>query len=132
LEPISPLVFTEKSKEEEAEQLAAFGDAADLRAKAAFASMSVPEREETFSGQIAQLMNHDDTMALLQHQQEMQATLVQARKTLAGFNQYSAQLYQSVNQEFKAHVKMLLQLRKELDSVYRRIRTLKQTLNNLQ
>lgn len=55
----------------------------------------------------------------------MLAKLVDTNTALKEFNAFSSSLYGGVAREFQQHTRMLKDLRKDLDAVYKRIRALK-------
>ncbi|XP_074615772.1 uncharacterized protein LOC141875337 isoform X1 [Acropora palmata] len=83
---------------------------------------------DLFCQKMSAMINRDDVQSLLDKQAD---TLTKFEKTNAKFsrlNDLSATRYSYLQQQLRSHTKMLLDMKKDLDSVFRRIRNLKTKL----
>lgn len=83
---------------------------------------------DLFCQKMSAMINRDDVQSLLDKQAD---TLTKFEKTNAKFsrlNDLSATRYSYLQQQLRSHTKMLVDMKKDLDSVFRRIRNLKTKL----
>ncbi|XP_041362554.1 kxDL motif-containing protein CG10681-like [Gigantopelta aegis] len=72
-----------------------------------------------------------DIDMMVQHQKEMLTRYEKTNEMLINFNMLSAQRCETTSQDFKKHTQMLYEMKKDLDIVFKRIRTLKQRLTKM-
>ena len=76
-------------------------------------------------------LNERSLSAVLHDQREMLGKLEKANETLETCNSLSAQRLDTYVPEFKQHVKLLGDTKKDLDSVYRRLRLIQAKVSKL-
>uniref|UniRef100_V5ICY7 KxDL domain-containing protein n=1 Tax=Ixodes ricinus TaxID=34613 RepID=V5ICY7_IXORI len=80
---------------------------------------------EALSNQV----NHADIESIIQSQKHVLGRLEKTNEMLLNCNSLSATRFALANQELKKHTQLLFDLKKDLDSVFRRIRFLKMKLS---
>ncbi|XP_040846889.1 kxDL motif-containing protein 1 [Ochotona curzoniae] len=78
-----------------------------------------------FCGRILSMVNADDVSAIILAQKNMLDRFEKTNETLLNFNQLSGARLQHMSERFLQHTRTLLEMKRDLDSVFRRIRTLK-------
>jgi hypothetical protein len=53
---------------------------------------------------------------------------VNTTSTLTEFNEFSTKIYNQIYKEFETHTKIVIEMKKDLENVFKRIRVLKQNL----
>ncbi|GAV07105.1 hypothetical protein RvY_16981 [Ramazzottius varieornatus] len=76
-------------------------------------------------------LNERSLSAVLHDQREMLSKLEKANETLETCNSLSAQRLETYVPEFRQHVKLLGDTKKDLDSVYRRLRLIQAKISKL-
>jgi len=79
---------------------------------------------EAFHTEVSSLMNHSDIQSILKAQASVFQKFTESKQTLASFNEFSASMYAALAPEYDKHTKMLKEMKKDLDSVFKRIRNL--------
>lgn len=86
---------------------------------------------EAFLDVITGLMDQDKVIAIRREQSQMMDTLETANCKLCGLNDYSEEMFQNCVANFRQHTKTLVDMKKQLDSIFRRIRHLKTKVSTL-
>lgn len=84
-----------------------------------------------FAQSIVEQVNRSDIEAMVQVQRDMLSRYEKTNEMLINFNLLSLSRYEATSQEFKKHTQVLYEMKKDLDSVFRRIRQLKQRLGSM-
>jgi len=85
---------------------------------------------ETFSSEISSLISNDDIQKMLVLQTEIYSRLHQATQTLTSFNDFSGGVYSNVFKDFERHTRMMKEMRRDLDNIFRKIRALKSRIHS--
>ncbi|XP_033750258.1 kxDL motif-containing protein 1-like isoform X1 [Pecten maximus] len=72
-----------------------------------------------------------DVGAMVELQRDMLSRYEKTNEMLINFNMLSSSRFDATSQAFRAHTLLLYDMKKDLDVVFRRIRTLKQRLSKL-
>lgn len=80
---------------------------------------------QTLSHQV----NEHDVETLIQAQQQMLLRFEKTNEMLINCNALSASRFEVASREIKRHIQLLIEMKKDLDSVFRRIRFLKMKLS---
>ena len=80
---------------------------------------------EVFLEKLTDLMHHDNVVSIRQEQSQMMRHLEVANWKLASLNEISETTFNKCATDFRHHTKMLQDMKKQLDSIFRRIRNLK-------
>lgn len=91
--------------------------------------MYLPSASVAIAQGLGNQVNHDDIATIVQSQKHVLARLEKTNEMLANCNTLSAAQFVTASQEMKKHTQLLLDLKKDLDSVFRRIRFLKMKLS---
>nr|CAG4644259.1 EOG090X0CBU [Lepidurus arcticus] len=83
---------------------------------------------EVFVQGLAGLVNQEDVEAIIKAQKHMLQRFEKTNEMLINCNALSAGHLQKANQDFKKHAQLLLDTRKDLENIFRRVRTLKSKL----
>ncbi len=83
---------------------------------------STTPASDAFMGSLTSMVNHDDISAILEAQTQMLSRFEKTNEMLSNFNNLSAARYEKTLEEFKEHTQTLMDMRKDLESVFRRIR----------
>ena len=86
---------------------------------------------EAFLDAITGLMDQDKIIAIRREQSQMMNTLETANCKLSSLNEFSEATFQNCAAEFRHHTKTLVDMKKQLDSIFRRIRHLKAKVSTL-
>ena len=78
-----------------------------------------------FTSRLTNIMSHENVTAIRQDQAKMLHTMELANWKLSSLNDISESTFQSCSADFKHVSKRLVDMKKQLDSVFRRIRHLK-------
>ncbi|XP_029379339.1 kxDL motif-containing protein 1 [Echeneis naucrates] len=78
-----------------------------------------------FCGRMLSMVNSEDVNAIIQAQRHMLDRFEKTNEMLINFNGLSNVRLQQMNERFLLHTRTLVEMKKDLDSVFRRIRTLK-------
>lgn len=84
---------------------------------------------DAFIGSMTSVVNHDDVSAILEAQTHMMSRFEKTNEMLSNFNNLSAARYEKTLEQYKDHTQTLLEMKKDLDSIFRRIRFLKTKLS---
>ncbi|CAG2240966.1 BORCS4 [Mytilus edulis] len=84
-----------------------------------------------FAQSIVEQVNRSDIEAMVQVQRDMLSRYEKTNEMLINFNLLSLSRFEATSQEFKKHTQVLYEMKKDLDSVFRRIRQLKQRLGSM-
>lgn len=84
-----------------------------------------PAHPEPLESRLANLMHHENIIAIRQDQAQMMQALELANWKLASLNDISESTFQNCAAEFRQTSKLLIDMKKQLDSIFRRIRHLK-------
>lgn len=88
-----------------------------------------PAASETFVNILAGLVEHQDVNSILEQQVRMLSRFEKTNEKLERFNSLEAGRFHSAMEQFRAHTRVLLEMKKDLDSVFRRIRLLRNKLS---
>ena len=77
---------------------------------------------DAFIGSMTSVVNHDDVSAILEAQTHMMSRFEKTNEMLSNFNNLSAARYEKTLEQYKDHTQTLLEMKKDLDSIFRRIR----------
>jgi len=83
---------------------------------------------ESFYQRMETMINKEDVQSILDKQKETLTKFEKTNAKFGRFNDLSAARFLHLNQQLRNHTKMLLDMKKDLDSVFRRIRTVKAKL----
>lgn len=83
---------------------------------------------DLFCQRMEAMVNKGDVQSLLDIQAETLAKFEKTNAKFGRFNDLSEARYSHLHQQLRNHTKMLVDMKKDLDSVFRRIRTLKNKL----
>ncbi|MGH0124117.1 UNVERIFIED_CONTAM: hypothetical protein FKN15_016130, partial [Acipenser sinensis] len=78
-----------------------------------------------FCGRMLSMVNSEDVNAIIQAQRHMLDRFEKTNEMLLNFNGLSNVRLQQMNDRFQHHTRTLVEMKKDLDSIFRRIRTLK-------
>eukprot|EP01095_Lingulamoeba_sp_RSL-Kostka_P007614 TRINITY_DN2440_c1_g1_i1.p1 TRINITY_DN2440_c1_g1~~TRINITY_DN2440_c1_g1_i1.p1 ORF type:complete len:234 (+),score=116.18 TRINITY_DN2440_c1_g1_i1:98-703(+) len=81
-----------------------------------------------FANEMFTLINHSDINTCLHLQHDIYERLQESSQALVTFNQFSSKLYNQIGKDFEQKTKMIIEMKKDLDNIFRRIRALKDTL----
>lgn len=82
-----------------------------------------------FCGRVLSMVNAEDVNAIILAQKNMLERFEKTNEMLLNFNSLAGARLQQLGERFGQHTRTLLDLRRDLDSVFRRIRTLKGKLS---
>lgn len=85
-------------------------------------STSTTPASDAFISCLTSMVNQDDISAILEAQTQMLSRFEKTNEMLSNFNNLSAARYEKTLEEFKEHTQTLLDMKKDLDSIFRRIR----------
>ena len=77
---------------------------------------------DAFLDSMLSMVNTEDMEAILRAQSQMLDRFEKTNEMLSNFNRLSAKRYEMTMEQFKEHTDTLLSMKKDLDSVFRRIR----------
>nr|CAG4645076.1 EOG090X0CBU [Leptodora kindtii] len=80
---------------------------------------------EVFVQGLAGFVNQRDVETMIRAQKQMLQRFEKTNEMLVNCNALSQVHLQKANQEFKKHVQMLNEVKKDLDNIFKRVRTLK-------
>jgi len=83
---------------------------------------------KTLTYLLENMLCEEDLIQTLEKQESTIQRFEAINKSLSVYNEFSAKRYNEVNKEFERHVKMLITMKNDLDSIFRRIRTLQNKL----
>ncbi|KAJ1085407.1 hypothetical protein NDU88_005539 [Pleurodeles waltl] len=84
-----------------------------------------PTASGVFCGRMLSMVNSEDVNAIILAQRHMLDRFEKTNEMLLNFNNLSNGRMQQMNERFLNHTRTLVDMKKELDMVFRRIRTLK-------
>ncbi|XP_064175748.1 kxDL motif-containing protein 1-like isoform X1 [Anguilla rostrata] len=84
-----------------------------------------PTASGMFCDRMLSMVNSEDVNAIIQAQRHMLDRFEKTNEMLLNFNGLSNVRLQQMNERFLHHTRTLVEMKKDLDSVFRRIRTLK-------
>ncbi|KAG5273072.1 hypothetical protein AALO_G00147340 [Alosa alosa] len=84
-----------------------------------------PTASGVFCSRMLSMVNSEDVNAIIQAQRHMLDRFEKTNEMLINFNGLSNVRLQQMNDNFLVHTRTLLEMKKDLDSIFRRIRTLK-------
>ncbi|XP_061629655.1 kxDL motif-containing protein 1 [Phyllopteryx taeniolatus] len=87
--------------------------------------MVEPTASGVFCSRMLSMVNAEDVNAIIQAQRHMLDRFEKTNEMLINFNGLSNVRLQQMNERFLLHTRTLIEMKKDLDSVFRRIRTLK-------
>ncbi|XP_070212861.1 kxDL motif-containing protein 1-like isoform X2 [Littorina saxatilis] len=82
-----------------------------------------------FASSLVQQVNREDVANMVQVQRGMLQRFEKTNEMLINFNQLSGTRYEASVKEFQGHTLLLSDMKKDLDSIFKRIRVLKQRLS---
>ncbi|XP_039988865.1 kxDL motif-containing protein 1 [Xiphias gladius] len=87
--------------------------------------MVEPTASGVFCSRMLSMVNSEDVNAIIQAQRHMLDRFEKTNEMLINFNGLSNVRLQQMNERFLLHTRTLVEMKKDLDSIFRRIRTLK-------
>ncbi|XP_013400477.1 kxDL motif-containing protein 1-like [Lingula anatina] len=84
---------------------------------------------DVFISTMADVVKEDDIYSVIKAQRHMLSRFEKTNEMLLTFNALSSQRYEAMFQEFKKNTALLYDMKKDLDTVFRKIRTLKAKLS---
>ncbi|KAI5105397.1 kxDL motif-containing protein 1 [Silurus meridionalis] len=84
-----------------------------------------PTASGVFCSRMLSMVNSEDVNAIIQAQRHMLDRFEKTNEMLINFNGLSNVRLQQMNDRFQLHTRTLIEMKKDLDSIFRRIRTLK-------
>lgn len=87
------------------------------------------EGVEAFVRGMTSEVNAADVSCMMALQQHMMSRFEKTNEMLLNFNRLSDARYEQTQKDFKKHIHLLHDMRKDLDNIFRRIRVLKHRLN---
>ncbi|XP_075997928.1 kxDL motif-containing protein 1 [Genypterus blacodes] len=87
--------------------------------------MVEPTASGVFCNRMLSMVNSEDVNAIIQAQRHMLDRFEKTNEMLINFNGLSNVRLQQMNERFLLHTRTLVEMKKDLDSIFRRIRTLK-------
>lgn len=87
--------------------------------------MVEPTASGVFCNRMLSMVNSEDVNAIIQAQRHMLDRFEKTNEMLINFNGLSNVRLQQMNERFMLHTRTLVEMKKDLDSIFRRIRTLK-------
>ncbi|XP_038073719.1 kxDL motif-containing protein 1-like [Patiria miniata] len=85
---------------------------------------------DAFISSLTSMVNREDTTAILQAQMRMLSRFEKTNEMLSNFNKLSASRYEKTVEQFKEHTQVLMEMKRDLDIVFRKIRVLKDRLSS--
>eukprot|EP01102_Stenamoeba_stenopodia_P000767 TRINITY_DN10719_c0_g1_i1.p2 TRINITY_DN10719_c0_g1~~TRINITY_DN10719_c0_g1_i1.p2 ORF type:complete len:113 (+),score=25.58 TRINITY_DN10719_c0_g1_i1:74-412(+) len=85
----------------------------------------------TYARELFTLINHEDVVNILQSQEETEVRLLQSIQTLKQFNDFSALIHNNLYKDYEKHTKMMKEMAKDIDNIFRRIRTLRRKYHSV-
>ena len=77
---------------------------------------------DAFVSSLTSMVNREDTIAILRAQTHMLSRFEKTNETLSNFNKLSAVRYEKTIEQFKKHTQVLMDMKRDLDIVFRKIR----------
>eukprot|EP01116_Phalansterium_solitarium_P004986 TRINITY_DN16239_c0_g1_i1.p1 TRINITY_DN16239_c0_g1~~TRINITY_DN16239_c0_g1_i1.p1 ORF type:complete len:136 (-),score=27.18 TRINITY_DN16239_c0_g1_i1:377-733(-) len=87
-----------------------------------------PSPAEVFTQELSSLINHDNVEQLLTLQTEIYQSLQQSSQALTSFNDFSAGAYGRLQKDFEQNTKLLKEMKRDLEYIFKKIRVLQQKL----
>nr|KAF6480569.1 KxDL motif containing 1 [Molossus molossus] len=88
--------------------------------------MDAPDSaSRVFCSRILSMVNVDDVNAIILAQKNMLDRFEKTNEMLVNFNNLSSTRLQQMSERFLHHTRTLMEMKRDLDSIFRRIRTLK-------
>uniref|UniRef100_A0A6J0VAQ9 KxDL motif-containing protein 1 n=1 Tax=Pogona vitticeps TaxID=103695 RepID=A0A6J0VAQ9_9SAUR len=84
-----------------------------------------PTASGVFCNRVLSMVNSEDINAIILAQKNMLDRFEKTNEMLLNFNNLSGARMQQMNERFLHHTRTLVEMKKDLDSIFRRIRTLK-------
>ncbi|XP_028814698.1 kxDL motif-containing protein 1 [Denticeps clupeoides] len=84
-----------------------------------------PTASGMFCNRMLSMVNSEDVNAIIQAQRHMLDRFEKTNEMLINFNGLSSVRLQQMNDHFILHTRTLVEMKKDLDNIFRRIRTLK-------
>lgn len=84
-----------------------------------------PTASQVFCGRVLGMVNAEDVNAIILAQKNMLDRFEKTNEMLLNFNNLSSVRMQQMSERFLHHTRTLVEMKKDLDSIFRRIRTLK-------
>ncbi|KAI1230642.1 hypothetical protein IHE44_0010115 [Lamprotornis superbus] len=82
-----------------------------------------PTASQVFCGRVLGMVNAEDVNAIILAQKNMLDRFEKTNEMLLNFNNLSSVRMQQMNERFLHHTRTLVEMKKDLDSIFRRIRT---------
>ncbi|KAI7900232.1 uncharacterized protein BX663DRAFT_517986 [Cokeromyces recurvatus] len=81
-----------------------------------------------FANQLLQLKSEDEIKTITKDQDECLANYKEIEQKLEAFNKFSQARYQNIHKHFEAHTKLLKEIKEDLNSVFIKLRKIKNQL----
>lgn len=94
-------------------------------------SFSGEDYATTFTKALTSQINKEDVGCMVQTQKEMLSRYEKTNEMLINFNLLSSSRYEATCHKFKKDTLLLYEMKKDLDTVFKRIRNLKQRLSKI-
>ncbi|KAK8387402.1 hypothetical protein O3P69_018175 [Scylla paramamosain] len=107
--------------------MAASSPDSDLGSIDCFQNYTAPE---VFVQGLAGQINQQDVEAIIRAQKQMLQRFEKTNEMLSNCNSLSATRFALAQKEFKKHTALLVDMKKDLDNIFKRIRTIKTKLSN--
>lgn len=107
--------------------MAASSPESDIGSIECFQNYTAPE---VFVQGLAGQINQQDVEAIIRAQKQMLQRFEKTNEMLSNCNSLSAARFALAQKEFKKHTTLLVDMKKDLDNIFKRIRTIKTKLSN--
>merc|ERR1712051_21425 len=78
---------------------------------------------------LAGVVNHGDVEEMVRAQKEMLQRFEKTNEMLTNVNSLSAVRLEKANNDFKKHTQNIVEMKKDLESIFKRLKVIKQKLN---
>ncbi|KAL5004485.1 hypothetical protein ScPMuIL_017941 [Solemya velum] len=89
------------------------------------------DTSSAFAEALASQVNKADIMRMVEAQHEMLSRYEKTNEMLINFNMLSSSRYETASHDFSKHTLILSEMKRDLDSIFKRIRILKQRLGKM-
>ncbi|ELR14509.1 uncharacterized protein ACA1_193120 [Acanthamoeba castellanii str. Neff] len=80
---------------------------------------------EAFAQAVSEMVNHKQVYDMLETQSQVYKSLKTSQESLTAFNDFSATLYRNTHRDFERRTKMIKDMQKDLEYIYRKLKFLK-------
>ncbi|EGG15292.1 hypothetical protein DFA_10126 [Cavenderia fasciculata] len=100
------------------------------REQTTMTTLQQPTASQTMTNEITNITSQNDIYNILSTQTEILTKQYETNNALQHFNEYSSQKYGQLSNDFEKHTKMLKDMKKDLDYIFRKTRQLQGLLND--